>query len=120
MSDRTYNCTLLGVAALLFFSAGLIKAQRPAPAAAATYKPSELQQTRLELRNSQLQNAQLQLAWAQQNYQQASAALDAEGEAVKKEQGWADAVFNRATLAFSKPPDPPKPAAPTKAPEAAK
>lgn len=90
---------------LTFISvAGLAQSPPAAPPAAATYKPTELQALKLQVLQKDAQLAQIQLQRAQQAFQGALAALDAEAGAVKKANNWpADVQFSPDTLTFEVP-----------------
>lgn len=94
---------------LTFISvAGLAQSPPAAPPAPAKYVPTELQLLKLQVAQKDAQLAQIQLQRAQQAFQGALAALDAEAGAVKKENRWPDAVqFSPDTLTFAIV-DPPK------------
>lgn len=95
-----------GIALTLIGAAG--RAQSPATAAPATYRPTEIQALKLQVLQKDAQLAQVQLQRAQQAFQGALAALDAEAGAVKKANNWpADVQFSPDTLTFVAPQLPP-------------
>lgn len=68
------------------------------------YEPTEVQLLRLQVKQKDAQLAQVQLQRAQQAFQGALAALDAEAGAVKKANNWpADVQFSPDTLTFEVP-----------------
>ncbi|SRR6266436_3718222 len=69
-----------------------------------TYKPTELQSLRLQVRQKDAQLAQAALQAAQQQFQAALQNLTAEGEKVKVENKWpSDTQFSPNDLSFSAP-----------------
>ena len=68
------------------------------------YKPTEIQQLKLENRRKDAVIAKQQLDMAQANFNQALSALQTEGAEVKKENKWPDTVaFDPDKLTFSVP-----------------
>jgi len=66
------------------------------------YKPTELQQLKLQVRQKDAQLAQVALREAQSNFQQKVKDLMEEGVAVQKAQGWPDTVtMNPDSLVFT-------------------
>lgn len=116
---------LAGISLTAIGAAGLAQSPPAAPPAPATYKPTELQALKLQVLQKDAQLAQVQLQRAQQAFQGALAALDAEAGAVKKANNWpADVQFSPDTLTFEvprlpvgqpTPPPAPAPATPTPA-----
>jgi hypothetical protein len=95
------------VAVLLLASATLAQA----PPASLT--PTEVQSLRLQVKQKDAIIARQQFADAQQNFQNAIAAMNAEADKIKKENKWDDkVVFNPDQLTFTAPPATPPPAAP--------
>lgn len=97
-----------GISLTAVGAAGLAQSP-PAPAPApAIYKPTELQALKLQVLQKDAQLAQVQLQRAQQAFQGALAALDAEAGKVKVENGWPkDVQFSPDTLTFEVPKLPP-------------
>jgi hypothetical protein len=78
------------------------------PAAPSKYQPTEVQALKLQVLQRDAQLAQIQLQRAQQAFQGALAALDAEAGKVKTENGWPkDVQFSPDTLTFDVPKLPP-------------
>jgi hypothetical protein len=100
----------MSVFALFVFLGGVASAQ---DAPKSDLKPSEVQSLRLQVKlkdaiisSQNLAALQQAVQKSQQDLNQALAALDAEANAVKKENGWDDSiVFDRQTATFSKKPD---------------
>ena len=70
------------------------------------YKPTELQQSKLQVKQLQAQLAQVALREAQSNFQQKVKELMEEGVQVQKAQGWpATVTMNPDTLQFAAPPE---------------
>jgi hypothetical protein len=87
------------VAALLFWV--MTEAQ---PQALPPYKPTEIQSLRLQVKQRDALLAQKDWQVAQEHYQAAVAILNAEGEAIRKENHWPDTVkFDANTIEFSEP-----------------
>ena len=91
---------------------------------ATTFKPSEVQQLKLQVAQRDAWLAQRDYLDSQRRYQEAVAALNRLGEDVKKENAWPDAViFNADRIEFAVPPPntarpgaPGPPSAPTDSP----
>lgn len=104
---------------VLFFLWLIGKAQAPA-----SYKPTEVQTLRLQVKQRDAWLAQRDAIESQRRYQQAIAELNALGEDIRKENGWPTTVlFNPDKVEFSAPPAntarpgaPAMPAPPTKGP----
>lgn len=87
---------------ILFFLWLIGKAQAPA-----TYKPTEVQQLRLQVKQRDAWLAQRDAIEAQRRYQQAVGELNALGEAIRMENGWPESVvFNPDKVEFSQTPPP--------------
>jgi len=100
---------------LIFASA--LKAQTDKTPKPADYTPTEVQSLRLQLAQVKAKDALAAYQVAQQNYQQALAALSAEGERTKKENGWPSTLqLNYNDLTFTEPPPTPAPVPPTQPP----
>lgn len=98
---------------VLMFSGALFAQDAPAPAK--KYEPTEIESLHLSIKQKDAIIAQKDLTVAQQQMQQAMAAIAAEAEVVKKAHGWdASVIFNPSTMAFSDPPKPPQKPAPPK------
>lgn len=92
---------VVGVVIALLLIAGVIALPQAPP----SYKPSEVQLLRLQVKQRDGWLAQRDMIEAQRRYQQAVAALLAEGETVRKENGWPDALkFDPDKIEFAVPP----------------
>jgi hypothetical protein len=82
-----------------------------------TYKPTEIQALRLQVKQRDALLAQRDYLDAQRRYQDAIALLAAEGDSVRRENKWPDSVkFNADTITFTIPEPAPvstRPPAPT-------
>ena len=101
----------------LFAGVALIGAQTPAPPVTSKLEPTEVQTLRLTVKQQAAKLAQRDLADAQARFNAAVAALNAEADKVRTEQGWdAKVKFDMDALTFTAPPEPPE----AKKPEAQK
>lgn len=100
---------LIGVGLTVVGAFGLVVAQTGSTLVPATkYEPTELQRLKLQVLQRDAQLAQVQLQRAQQAFQGALAALDAEAGEVKKSNKWpAEVQFSPDTLTFDVPKLPP-------------
>jgi hypothetical protein len=90
------------IAVLMGIFAVFTRAQAPL-----TYKPTEIQELRLQVRQRDAWLAQRDFRDAQIRYQQAVSQFQAEAEAIKKENGWPDGVkFNPDELSYAEAPAP--------------
>lgn len=97
---------IVGILALTWMWAGAVTLW-PEPQAT-SYKPTEIQSLRLQVKQRDAWLAQKDAISAQQRYQAAVGALIAEGEMVRKEQGWPESVkFDADTITFAVPPEVP-------------
>jgi len=85
--------------ALLFFSCTRATDKK--------YQPDPTQSLRLQLKHKDGEMAQIQFNLAQQNLNKALNDITAEGEAIKKENGWpVELILDPNTLTFKMPPAP--------------
>lgn len=111
---------IVGLGIALNLAGAFVLAQAPLPAAS-KYKPTEIQQLKLEVAQKDAQLAQVQLQRAQQVFQSALAKLDDVAGQVKRENGWPEGVqFSPDSLTFIAPPEQPAPKTPTPTPPAKK